>query len=275
MKTAVIAIAKNENHYIREWVEYNKGIGFTNVILYDNNDVDGERFEDVIGDYIDSGFVKLRDCRGMSSFHQKSYQLCYDEFQNEYDWMAFFDIDEFIEIDEKYGGVEDFFSEEFFDDADMIRISWKYYDDNDLVRVVNNDYSLRSRFTRAVDENFVENKWTKGIIRGGLGKITVNRGVDGAHLVLIPEIKKAVNCKGEVVSNLTIRNGRCWENAWLCHYRFKTIEEYVNKRRRGWTVEGYDKKFTDSLFNLDMFFIFNKRTKEKEDLYNELISGLK
>ena len=38
MKTAVIAIAKNENHYIREWVEYNKGIGFTNVILYDNFD---------------------------------------------------------------------------------------------------------------------------------------------------------------------------------------------------------------------------------------------
>ena len=44
MKTALCAIAKNENLYIREWVEYYMKLGFSNIILYDNNNINGERF---------------------------------------------------------------------------------------------------------------------------------------------------------------------------------------------------------------------------------------
>ena len=45
LKTLVCGIAKLENNYIREWVEHYKKLGFTNVVIYDNNDPDGERFE--------------------------------------------------------------------------------------------------------------------------------------------------------------------------------------------------------------------------------------
>ena len=48
MKTALCAIAKNENLYIREWVEYYMKLGFSNIILYDNNNINGECFEEVI-----------------------------------------------------------------------------------------------------------------------------------------------------------------------------------------------------------------------------------
>lgn len=34
------------------------------IFLYDNNDNDEERFEEVIGDYINKGFVKLINWRG-------------------------------------------------------------------------------------------------------------------------------------------------------------------------------------------------------------------
>ena len=78
MKTLVCGIAKLENDYIREWVEHYKKIGFTNVVLYDNNDPDGERFEDVIGDYIESGFVILEDCRGKVSYQHPAYIDCYN-----------------------------------------------------------------------------------------------------------------------------------------------------------------------------------------------------
>jgi len=50
-----------ENNYIREFVEHHKSIGFDNIVLYDNNDIDGEHFEDVISDYINSGYVILKD----------------------------------------------------------------------------------------------------------------------------------------------------------------------------------------------------------------------
>ena len=63
-KVLLCCIGKMENNYIREFVEYYKTIGFDNICLYDNNDIDGEHFEDVIGNYIDSGFVILKDWRG-------------------------------------------------------------------------------------------------------------------------------------------------------------------------------------------------------------------
>jgi hypothetical protein len=64
-KILLVCIAKMENNYIREFVEYYKKQGFDNICLLDNNDPDGERFEDVINDYIESGFVILKDVRGM------------------------------------------------------------------------------------------------------------------------------------------------------------------------------------------------------------------
>ena len=42
MKVGVCVIIKNENLYIRDWVEYYKKIGFDTVILFDNNDLEGE-----------------------------------------------------------------------------------------------------------------------------------------------------------------------------------------------------------------------------------------
>jgi hypothetical protein len=52
LKTAIICIAKMENAYIRDFVEYHRRLGFTHIFIYDNNDVDGEKFTDVIDDYI-------------------------------------------------------------------------------------------------------------------------------------------------------------------------------------------------------------------------------
>ena len=66
-KVLLCCIGKMENNYIREYVEHYKSIGFDNICLYDNNDPDGEHFEDVIGDYIDSGFVILKDVRGQKN----------------------------------------------------------------------------------------------------------------------------------------------------------------------------------------------------------------
>lgn len=276
MKSLLCGIAKCENHYIREWVEYYKELGFDNILLIDNNDVDGERFEDVIGDYINQGYVILMDRRGVQYAQQKSYKEAYDFMGAQYDWMAFFDIDEYMEIDKsKYSKVNDFLSDEIFKNADMIRISWKHFDDNGLVKVIDKNYSVRERFTREVDKNEMTNSWTKGIVRCKFASLSVSMGVDGMHMVQISEVKNAVNCIGKKVSNETIRNGRVWENAWLCHYTFKTIEEYVQKRKRGWSVNGYDKAFTDKLFTLDNFFRFNERTKEKEDLFNNLIQEKK
>jgi hypothetical protein len=42
-----------KNKYIREFVEHYKNYGVDKIFLYDNNELNGERFEEVINDYIE------------------------------------------------------------------------------------------------------------------------------------------------------------------------------------------------------------------------------
>lgn len=37
MNTALVCIAKNEDHYIDEWLQYHFSIGFTKAFVYQNN----------------------------------------------------------------------------------------------------------------------------------------------------------------------------------------------------------------------------------------------
>ena len=52
-------LGKQENRYIREFVEHYKNYGVDKIYLYDNNDIKGEKFEDVINDYIEKEIVEI------------------------------------------------------------------------------------------------------------------------------------------------------------------------------------------------------------------------
>lgn len=39
-KTAILSLAKNENWYINDWVDYHVGLGFDRIFIYDNNDIE-------------------------------------------------------------------------------------------------------------------------------------------------------------------------------------------------------------------------------------------
>ena len=47
-KICLCTVAKEENIYIREFIEYYKNYGIDKIFIYDNNDKNGEKFEDVI-----------------------------------------------------------------------------------------------------------------------------------------------------------------------------------------------------------------------------------
>ena len=52
MKVLLCAIVKNENKYINEWLEHYKQLGFSKVILYDNNDINGEQIKHNFGKFV-------------------------------------------------------------------------------------------------------------------------------------------------------------------------------------------------------------------------------
>lgn len=280
MKCLLCGIGKMENQYIREWVEYHKNIGFDNIVLYDNNDVDGEHFEDVIGDYIKDGFVILKNWRGRSLAQIPAYNECYKEYRKLYDWICYFDIDEFVEF-EKAKTIQEFLSDSIFDGKEIIRLCWKSYTDNGLISVENDNYSVK-RFTEPLTfENGkkyglkladIKESCTqcKSFVRTTIPAIKV----DSPHVYIYDRDSYDAVGNPCAKNRIHIGNAPVWKGAWLNHYRFKTVEEYINQKMvRLWpTAYGNGGK---SMLNLDFFFRFNKKTPEKMKFAESLIEKKK
>lgn len=263
-------IGKMENNYIREWVEHYKELGFKNICLFDNNDVDGERFEDEIGDYIESGFVILENARGFYRYQIESYNVCYNKYKDRYKWIAFFDIDEFLWIDKKFNGdINTYVSSPQFDKFNCIRVCWENYDDNDLITVRDGNYSCKERFTRVFGNGVVDSQ-SKAIIRTSFDRLNST----SPHIIC-NGLNKLYPCnsKGEPCRmSISIGGKSSIADAKLKHFRFKTIEEYVtNKMVRLWPTN-YKNGGKDGL-TLNFFFQFNKKTKEKEEFAKKLIES--
>ena len=183
-------------------------------------------------------------------------------YGSDYDWLMFFDIDEYL-ILERCKNIKEFLSQPHFTSYEMIHINWKVYDDNDLLRVVNNDYSLVKRFTRPC-KNHKAHSELKTIIRGGLKDV---KFVKSPHTCDNRDFS-CCNAIGEDTDSKAARTNRViHKEAWLNHYICKTIEEFCyNKlvRRGGHTIHRKDLRY-----NLNFFFNYNIRSSDKIKFYNE------
>lgn len=264
MKVCVCAIAKMENHYIREWVEHYKSIGFDKIFLYDNNDVDGERFEEVINDYIQSSFVEIIDFRGRIStdnfnLQSYSYQDCYTKHKNEYDWFLIVDCDEFLHIS-NYRNIKELLDNEKYNGFEGIRFQWMNMDDNNLIHVVDGDYSLQKRFT-----NGKMNKYGKSIIRGWLDiKSNEFHGHSFRNHTYCDAT--GIQCKpmDQTDNSVLVQDYIVDTDIFIKHYRSKTIQEWIDiKLKRLYPDKSREKAF--QLLTINTFFSWNKKTQDKID----------
>ena len=113
IKVCICTMGKEENKYIREFVQFYEDIGVDKIFLYDNNDINDEHFEDVIDDYITKGYVEIKNWRGIERAHFAALNDCYLSYNNIYNWLIFYDIDEFIHLS-NYSNIKDFLSEKKF-----------------------------------------------------------------------------------------------------------------------------------------------------------------
>lgn len=86
---ALCCIGRRENRYAREFIAYYKSIGFDKIFVCDNNHDGEEHFKDVLGDYIESGFVEVLDYRNKGGQQGHAYSDVYHEYGKRYQWIAF------------------------------------------------------------------------------------------------------------------------------------------------------------------------------------------
>lgn len=261
-----------ENRYLEEWLRHYVSLGVDKIVIFDNNDTQGKYAENIFDiDYVkeckDNNIIDVYPIPGEKQAQTQSYNKCYEIYGDKYDWLMFFDIDEFLML-EKAKNIKDFLSNTRFNQYEMIHVNWKVYDDNDLVTVVNNDYSVVKRFTRPCQNRRAVHCELKTIVRGGMRDV---RFVKNTH-TCDNRTFSCCNVLGEQVDSKAAKTIRViHKEAWLNHYICKTIEEYCHTKlvRRG----GHTAHIKDLRYNINFFFNYNRHSIEKVKYYKEHYSN--
>ena len=258
---ALCVIAKNENLYIKEYVEYYKNLGIKKIYLYDNNDINGENFDDILNSYINSEFIKVKNIRGKSEIQLLVYNDCYQRYSNEYSWFMFLDVDEFLYI-KNNKTISNFLSDNKFLNCNSIFINYNEYGDSDLLK-----YDNRSIFKRFTQSQY--GPCGKSITRGGIKRAKID-----IHKPLY--INNYCNSEGEseeLYKNKIFISKIAVNSAELKHFITKSLEEFCQRLEKGWPSI---KKFTKGYYEfieerIKYYFSLNKINEYKFNILKSFI----
>ena len=230
--------------------------------MYDNNELNGERFEEVINDYIEIGFVKIKDFRGQKRAILTMMNDCYKKNYLDYDWLIFFEVDEFIYLKD-FKNIKDYLNNNKFDKCQRIQLNWIFHTDNNLLYYDN----------RPLNERFPERE-----IKARGAKKGTGNGIKSILKGHIPRIKiknvhfldhRLKNCDGfgnpaKII--YIICETSDFEYYYIDHYNFKSTQEFIDKVNKGDAL--YDK---DNIIDrIRTYFALNEVTEEKIDLMEKL-----
>ena len=256
IKVCLCTPAKNENRYIKEFIQFYEKLGVDKIYLYDNNEKDGEKFEDVINDYIKNGLVEVTDWRGRNKQLINMMDDCYQKNYDNYDWLIFYEVDEYIHL-KNYTNIKQFLNETKFNKCQKIYLNWVFHTDNDLFHYEDRPVQQRFPKTEPIPENKVgKHNFIKTIIRGHIPNLKID---------CIHRLSKNINaCNGygkEPVLQLFKMKEQDFENYYIDHYFCKSVDEFIDKLNRGDAYWGNDTNFLIGTFA--NYFGYNNMTIEK------------
>jgi L-rhamnose mutarotase len=252
LKVCLCVIGKRENRYVKEFVEHYKKIGYNKIFIYDNNEINDEKFEDVIQDEIDKGFVSIINYRGLKASQGHSYKDCYKNNNKNYDWLSFYDFDEFLELNPPFTKIQDYLRLKEFKKCQNIKINWIIYGNKTSLYYENKP--LEQRFTTRIKIS----KCIKSCVRGNLPINYWSRSRN-PHTSL----NKFISCSssGKIANySSSIYSPPDIKFAYLKHYHDKSFEEFCIKIKRG-NADSYNLHLNKKLKK-----IFEKNKKDANKL---------
>lgn len=258
VKICLCTIGKEENLYAREFVSHYKRYNIDKIIIYDNNEIKGEKFEDVLNDYISNRFVELIDIRGKLSQQLDAYRNCFESFKNKFDWFIFYDMDEFIYL-KKIKNMKYYLSKSSFKHCQAIQLNMYFHTDNNQLY-----YENKTLFERFKEKVKSKQGVLKTIIRSN-----INIKIKSPHFLN----KKLITCDGfgkhnKEIKNFVYTNKPDFKYHYIDHFSYKSTEEFARKIMRGSAIKGFETEM--KYRKISWYFDSNKIKKEKIDLIENL-----
>ena len=249
IKTSICLVAKQENRYIKEFVDYYMKLNVHKIFLYDNNDIDGEYFENILSNYIKLNLVEIINYRGRYKPQFNAYKHCYFIKNKDFNWVAFYDADEFLYI-HLFTDINKFLSLYKFRKCSSILINWKYYGDND--KIYYEPKPLQERFTKPFYfKNF--DKKNKYLYSAGKTFVRTGLNLTWKHFPHYLKNKQICRPNGKKLKNYL--SPPQYSIAYIKHYATKSTEEFIERIIRG-TVNSKDAYSKYIKFRIKRYYIF-------------------
>lgn len=232
-ETAICALAKNEELYLKEWLDHHYALGFDHVYLIDNNDKPGLRA--FLSDYLERALLTIVDFQGIRPSNQSAaYEYCLANYAKETRWMAFIDIDEFIVLN-KDTSIRTFL--ERYVSFPSVLMNWIMYGSNNQVYYkpggVKDRFPLPAKEGQAIESM---NMCFKSIIQTIVYTTFTDCSFRSAHRWSFP----LYNEYGKLVLGESSNHSANYIQ--LNHYWSKSYEEFINRCSRGETIGGNKNK---------------------------------
>ncbi len=225
---ALQCIARQEEKYFKEWIEYHLRLGIEHIFIYDNNDCDG--LSDFLAGVLSEGDferVEVIPWREPMAFQQiEALNDCVTLHRDDVKWLISLDIDEFLTLEKPMRQFLDEFSY-----ASQVYLSWESFGADG--KLYYEDKPVTERFTKTFDCRDY-----------GQGKILFRPsrlkrwGIHGARM----KRGKTVNVLHEEITPPDSYN-RIFRTAWVRHYFTKSLEEWTEKIARGCSDNMYCRRY--------------------------------
>lgn len=236
MRTAVVCIAKNEDLYIDEWITHNLKVGFDQIFIYQNN----WRYT------IEHPQVTTIPFDGEEK-QTPAYNHFITNHKNDFDWVAFFDVDEFI-TPKKHNNIKELLFN--YNNHQGLGINWVMFGDNNITYNPNNN-SVIQRFTKRQQG---VNQHIKTIVNLNYNNKDI---IVHTHNISKPIVDPNYNILSGPFN--PIGND---DIVQLNHYWTKTLEEFKLKCDKG-RADTIDKNHQRTL---EQFIPFQEKNNVIEDL---------
>jgi hypothetical protein len=231
-KIALVTMAKEEDLYLQEWIDYHLKLGFDAIYIYQNN----WRFKNQIPNdrvhFLEWDLDSLPQSNPNAPWEWNRHAICYSTFgkdyHNEYEWAAFFDVDCFLDL-KKTDNVKSFISEYDNIKESHLVIDFAIFGDNGHSDFSLDNTSVLERFTK---------RWGKPYNHSYYGflpicKLHSNFGKHAIHFIDGEEWSDVNFVIGSGFGSVLNHNRIItYEKAQLNHYFCKTLPEWMMKMQK-------------------------------------------
>ena len=266
-KVAIMAIAKNESRYIKEWLDYHRNLGVDRFYIINNDDPDENTMYDMLKEESDvvqfnvPGAEELKKVGMQEGVYNSLYQNVIKK-AGDVKWLAVIDIDEFLYFNGK--SIKEFLSDFIFNDTDVIHLNWRLYGDNG--QIYYEDKPVQERFPNQCPLNVVYNseEAKKGVLENMFIK-SIIRVSDKPIRIYIHTtmVQNGITRRGDgTVSISPWCEPLSDDNNYVKHYNTKSLEEYINRRCSSSTTDAAH-EVVDVMSRINWYFNENEKTPEK------------